>query len=482
MLDRLSQRCDKLALGLFYVLMADVCIFGAGKLISVGPLSFRMMLLALTLAVSLPVMLKYLVPLLKSKYTWAIGGFCLWLVLATIIGLRNQNPRSLIITDWKGFLYFAIFPVALCLIRSKKRAETLAKVMMYAAAAMAVLHIACILFFLWRPEQLIQYAAKAFSVHFFYVSYQISEVNVRINFLSLVCQLFGCAFSVYFQVKEQRSFRRYIYVVITGLCLFAILLSYTRSIYLGAAITALGIVVSLLIGTKRTEKKRLVSHLCCSVLILLVIVFAFQIRTGTNYLTYGISRALVGVDFSSADFSDKDTPSTVPDGTTSTNSDETLSTDSDETTSTAPDSLPPNSGDAFLGSTLESDQLRQSTIEDLLANIKKSPVVGLGLGSTIPSRPGGLNEYFFLDLCSKTGLVGLCLYLAPLAFMAWDLIKKKKEHSADAHFLSIWLVVILGFVAYSYFTPCMNSSVGIMCYCCAIAAFQKLSLSPSAKQ
>ncbi len=469
MLDRLSQRCDRLALGMFYVLMADVCIFGAGKLISVGPLSFRMILLAITFVTALPVMCKQLIPLLKSKYTWVIGGFCIYLVVATVIGIRNQNQISLIITDVKGFLYFALFPIALCLIRNRKRAETLTKVMMYSAAVMAVLHIVCILGFLWFHEPFMQYASHAFDIHFFYVSYQISEVNVRINFLSLVCQLFGCAFSVYYQVKERGTRRSYLYAAITALCLFAILMSYTRSIYLGAALAALGTVLTLLIRTDKETVKRLAGHLARSVVLFLVIVAVFRIGTGVNYLSYGISRALVGVEWGQT----ADTPST---DTSETDSIETDSTE-EAPTETEPDA----SQDGLHASTVDSDMLRQDTVNDLWTNIKAAPIWGLGLGAAILSRPGGLNEYFFLDLWSKTGIIGLGLYLAPLVFMVWELIKKIKEKATDLHFLGIWFAVMVGFVAYSYFTPCMNSSVGVMCYCCAMAVFRQASIRPTSE-
>lgn len=494
MLDRLSQRCDKLALGMFYVLMADVCIFGAGKLISVGPLSFRMILLTLTFLVSLPIMLKQFIPLVKSKYTWVIGGFCVWLVIATVIGIRNQNQMSLIITDLKGFLYFALFPVALCLICNRKRAETLTKVMMYSAAVMAILHIVCILSFLWFHQPFMQYASHAFDIHFFYVSYQISEVNVRINFLSLVCQLFGCAFSVYYQVKERGTRRSYLYAAITALCLFAILMSYTRSIYLGAAFAALGTVLTLLIRTDKETVKRLAGHLARGVALFLVIVAVFRIGTGVNYLSYGISRALVGVEWGqTADTPSADTGETDATETEGTEQEATEtegtekeptetvadSTETDGTEKEPTETVPDASQDALHNSTLESDALRQDTVNDLWNNIKAAPILGLGLGATISSRPGGLNEYFFLDLWSKTGIIGFGLYLAPFVFMAWELIKKIKEKAADFHFLGLWFAVMVGFAAYSYFTPCMNSSVGIMCYCCAMAVFRQAFIRPA---
>lgn len=467
MLERLTKRCDKLALILFYILMADVCIFGAGKLVSVGPLTFRMILLMLTGLVALPVIFKNFPYLIKNKYTWVIGGFGIWLILATVLGIKNQNPTGLILTDIKGFLYFVLFPIAMCLIRTRQRAEQLSKVMMYSAAVMALMHVLCIVWYLVYPDSLFNYNAFAFEKHFFYISFLISPTNVRINFLSLPCLLFGCGLSVYYQIKERTTWKKYLYALITGICLFAIWLSYTRSIYLAAGVAAVGTVIVCLIRTGRIQKRRLIAHLCGSVAIFFVIIGAFRIGTGTDYFQYGLSRALVGTSLGDWMQGGTHTPGETEDPVETTEPSETTEP-TEPTEETQPVEM-----DGLMTTTITSDDLRSRTISDLMTNIGRSPIWGLGLGATIPSRPDGLNEYFFLDLWSKTGLVGLCLYLAPLVFMAWDLLKLLRAKSDQFHRSGVWAAVILGFVAYSYFTPCMNSSVGIMCYCCAMAVFQQ---------
>ena len=480
MLERMTKRCDKIALVMFYVLMADVCIFGAGKLISLGSLTFRMLLLGLTGLVALPVIFKNIPYLMKNKYTWVIGGFCIWLIISTILGIKNRNATALMITDLKGFLYFALFPIAMCLIRTRQRVERLSKVLMYSAAVMAIIHVLCIVWHLVHPDSLFAFNAFAYEKHFFYISFFISPTNIRINFLSLVCLLFGCALSVYYRVKEQIAWKKYLYTLITGICLFAIWLSYTRSIYLAAGISALCTVIVFLIRTDWTQKRRLIAHLCGGLAVFFVIIGAFWIGTGTNYFQYGLDRALVGTRLgqqlqSGGSWFGEATgqlETTEPSGTT----EPIATTEPGVTVPTEQAQL-----DGLMTTTVTSDDLRTLTINDLMTNIGRSPIWGLGLGATIPSRPDGLNEYFFLDLWSKTGLIGLCLYLAPLVFMAFDLLKHLWGKSEMFHLMGVWVAVILGFVAYSYFTPCMNSSVGIMCYCCAMAVSQQTSAELSAK-
>ena len=476
MLERLTNRCDKIAFVMFCVLMADVCIFGAGKLVSVGPLTFRMILLVLTGIVALPVMIKNFPYLAKNKYTWVVGGFGIWLILSAVLGIANQNKTHLIITDLKGFLYFALFPIAMCLARTRQRVERLSKVMMYSAAVMSLLHVLCIIWYLVDIESLRRFNDFASSKHFFYISYSISTTNVRINFLSLPCLLFGCALSVYYQVKERTTWRKYLYAFVTAICLLAIILSYTRSIYLAAGVSALCAVIVCLIRTDRAQKKRLMAHLCASVAVFFVFIGGFRIATGTDYFRYGLERAFVGTSL--ANLLQNDEGTADPADPTET----TEGTDPSDATEPTEDE-PPVEMDGLLASTVTSDSLRSQTVSDLMDNIGRSPIWGLGLGATIPSRPSGLNEYFFLDLCSKTGLIGLCLYLAPLVFAAWDLLKHLRAKSDTFHLAGIWAAGILGFVAYSYYTPCMNSSVGVMCYCCAMAVFQQTitELSPKKK-
>ncbi len=454
MLNRLSRISDKLAWTMFCILMADVCIFGAGKLISVGPLSFRIILLALTTVVCLPLMISKITTLFKSKYTWFVGAFLLWLILSTVIGIYNHNRLSLIITDWKGFLYFAVFPSAICLVSSRQRAHFLSKVMMYSAGIMALIHIAAILCYLLLPELMKDIDSYAKSIHFFYISYDITETNVRISFLSLACQLFGCAFSVYYQIKETTPWKRRLYAAVTALCLFGIWLSYTRSIYFAAGIAAIGTLAVLLFRADKAVRKRIAAHLCSSLVLFSVLIGGFHIGTGTNYFFYGLTRSLVGVEFN------------LPFGGDGSSETTEASSPTDETD---PEK------DNFLNSTLASDSLRHTTISELMELIKSSPVWGHGLGAEIPSRPDGLNEYFFLDLMAKTGLIGFCLYLAPLALMLLRLLQKFRNRDEDFALYGLWFAVILGFVCYSFFTPCMNSSVGIMCYCCAMAVFQQAS-------
>ena len=453
---------EKIAFILLNVIVADLCIFGAGRLIEFGPLTFRMVLLVLLFVACIPLFFRNIKELLKSRYLQMVLIFGVLIVISTVIGFLNNNRTGLIITDIKGFIYFAFLPCVLVLLNSKKKIETVAKVSMYAATAQAIFHIILIGLYIVDVPWLNSFAEFSYDRRFFYISYRISAVNVRVSFLSLICLLLGVAFSVYFTIKTTKKAFKIIYPVITAICGFSLLMSYTRSVYLAVAATVFALFVVLLISITKEQKKALLRHLAITFAAFAVIIAGFNITTGENYFTYGLSRAFVGIDIfedimnslNKSDDADDGASTDVEDG----------EDDSDE--------FDEEDEDAFYQNTVYSDNIRQLTVADLIKNIKKSPIIGLGLGAEIPSRPDGLNEYFFLDLFSKMGIIGLISYLSPVIFMVIQLIQFLKRKNKAFLMISIWFCVLLGMMIYSYFTPCMNSSVGILPYCCIMAVFE----------
>ena len=122
--------------------------------------------------------------------------------------------------------------------------------------------------------------------------------------------------------------------------------------------------------------------------------------------------------------------------------------------------------------TAASDALRLTTTQQLWENIRKSPIIGLGLGAEISSRPEGLNEYIYLDVWSKAGIVGLVLYFVPLLWIFLGIWKNREEDICTRREKCVWVAVLLGFMAYSYFNPYMNGSMGVIFYCCTMAIAQ----------
>lgn len=445
LLQKTYSKIENLAFILLNITMADVCIFGAGRLIEMGPLTFRMVLLLLLFFLCIPVFFKNMKKIFKSNYIRAVVVFAFLLVFSTVIGLVNNNRVDLIITDIKGFIYFAFLPCVLVLVNSYEKAIVLAKTTMYAGAVQALIHIVLICLHIADLTWFEKFCDFCYERRFFYVSYRISQVNLRVSFLSLICLLLGIAFSIYFSTKTTSKALLIIYPLITALCGFSLFMSYTRSVYLAVGVMLILLVLCFLMRMDKKEKFSVLKHLVIAVLAFSIIFIGFGIKTKENYFTYGLSRMLVGVDL-------------FEDG----NNVEDSESDEDET----------EDKDSFYQNTIVSDNIRAMTVRDLIINIKKSPIIGLGLGAEIPSRPDGLNEYFFLDLFSKMGIIGLACYLAPVLFMIIQLIQLFKKRNKNFVFTATWFCILAGLIVYSYFTPCMNSSVGIIIYCCVMTVFE----------
>lgn len=431
--------CDKAAFILLCVLMGDCCIFGAGQLISFGSIGFRMIVLAALLIVSLPLMILHIKDLLKNKYLWLVVLFGLWLIVATVMGLVNGNRKTLIVSDLKGFAYFIMLPVAICVLRKQDYIHKLMKCMMYCSAFSAIFILVMLCMYLWNYP--------LFSlVSDFCTSNQITAFGVispsipRLFFRSVLYLLCGCGFSIYFQLISSKRKISLQYVVIIVICLFALLMSYTRSVYLAAACAAVGIVIFLFWFSEKEIRKKMIKQLGMSIIGFLLVSCVFSILARANYIEYAVFRSTVDEE----------------------------SFEGINPTDPSQENLEQQMQSDYLELTLKSDQLRELTLQGLYRNISKSPILGNGLGAEFKERPDGLNEYFYLDLLSKAGAIGLLLYLLPFILMVIQFVRNiKKKNSLNA----VWLFVLIGFLAFSWFNPYMNASLGILFYCCVIGVF-----------
>lgn len=132
--------------------------------------------------------------------------------------------------------------------------------------------------------------------------------------------------------------------------------------------------------------------------------------------------------------------------------------------------------EVYIWITQKSDQLRQQTLADLKALIVKNPVFGNGLGVYAPSRDtgkglpsDGLDEFFYLDVLARMGIVGLMLYLLPFGYLLVYCLANKRKLIAQPCAVAM-LCGMMGFWAITWFNPWMNAALGITGYalCCAI--------------
>ena len=439
--------CDQLAFMILCLLMADCAMLGSGRIISVGPLGLRMILLGLLLVVSLPLIVQHFSHLIKNRLLWILALFALWLGIETLLGIANNNSRALLSSDLKGFAYFVAVVPALCVLNSKQRVHRLMKVIMYASGILAV--FALVLLFLYNNNpQLFGKITILDQEHHITMFAAVSARIPRLFFKSTPYFLCGCAFPIYFAATEKTHLRYWLYPLMVGLSLFAMLMSYTRSIYLATGIAALFVMVVLWICLDTAGRKNLAKTFGMSVAICLAVTLLCSVTMKADYFGYALDR--LGVTFHS---------SSIEPGTT-------YPSDPDLTDPTIP--TQPGDTDSFQQATIQSDTLRAQTMAELKENIRQSPIWGHGLGKALVVRNGYANEYIYHDILMKTGLIGILLFLSPAIMLLANLIKKLKRKSDAAQLITPWLTVLLGFMIFSYFNPYMNASLGILFYCCCI--------------
>lgn len=253
--------------------------------------------------------------------------------------------------------------------------------------------------------------------------------------------------------------------------MFALLMSYTRAVYLAAFIAAVVLVAVFWIWGNRESRVRLWKHLMTATLVFAVITGGLSVIMGTNYLDHGLRRVVAtfgsGEEATAAAVVPQKQEATVETGNAQAPQVLLLS----NVTRVTPKPAEGHSNAEAM--TRDSDKIREMTTREMKEYIRSEPVLGHGLGKALTCREDGYTEYFFLDVLVKTGIIGLILYLLPVLWMLVRLIKKGLS-KPDKLILGSWLAVLLGFMGFSYYNPYMNASLGVLFYCCTIGVFTNL--------
>ena len=233
----------------------------------------------------------------------------------------------------------------------------------------------------------------------------------------------------------------------------ALLLSYTRSLYGALGLTALISIVAVLVlcpeGRRRTAAFLLAAVVCFGVL---VTVQEFVLEG--SYLSFAVSRT-IGQE--------------VPTSWASQLRGRIRGDISDD----KPNDAEMDRQRAYIQVTEKSDRFRQETQDGLKDCIRRSPIIGCGLGAAAASRDSGVDEYFYLDMLARTGIVGLLLYMLPFGYVVvWclrrrELLRECPEGAAVVCGLcTFWIV--------TWFNPWMNAVLGIAWYAVALSVPQAL--------
>ena len=511
--------CEQAVFVLLLVLMVDCTFFGAGRTLIIGGLGFRMMVLGLLMVCSVPVILRDLPKLITNKVLWLLVAFAFWLVIQAARGIVNGNSFGILLSDLKGFAYFvAILPVV-CVLNSKKRIHTLMKAMMYTSVALAVISVISTCMYKWCHDVYTAIHDLDLESSILVLSCIVEGKVPRLFFKSTNYFLVGCAFSLYFYATGEKK-GNWKYPIFTSLCLFALLMSYTRACYLAAAVAAMALLVIFLAFGSKEIRVKTWKWAGLAVVAFALVTGSLSLIMGVNYVKYGLERvsatfslfheavapeekvmlmapdqiggtqivSLSDTEWTYDDWSDVDWDN-VDWGSIDWETIDSDQVDWDKVDWDAIDwesfekvdwekvwaeeeeTAEYNNVEAM---TALSDEVRAKTLGEMNGYISESPVLGHGLGKPITCRENGLAEYFYHDLVVKTGVIGLILYVLPVLWMAVAFIGKKTLEMEQKLLLGGWMAVLLGFMAFSYYNPYMNASLGILFYCCILGIFSNV--------
>ena len=444
-----TQRCSRLSFGVLCLFLLECSITGGGRYWEVGPVSVRILLGGLAAVLALPELFRHLGAYLKKPSIWLTLIFVAWLAFCAWLGIRSNNRMDVLITDVKGFMWLFLIPVFVAVVRSRDRLRTLLSWVLAGAVIQAALILAvnAAVVLSDNPEPLCRWLT-ARSVGLVDI---VSDKLVRVFFKSSPYMIVGCVVVLFRQARAPKL--RWRYVLAVALLFNALLLSYTRSLYGALGLTALISIVAVLVlcpeGRRRTAAFLLAAVVCFGVLVT-VQEFALE----GSYLSFAVSRT-IGQE--------------VPTSWASQLRGRIRGDISDD----KPNDAEMDRQRSYIEVTEKSDRFRQETQDGLKDCIRRSPIIGCGLGAAAASRDSGVDEYFYLDMLARTGIVGLLLYILPFGYVVlWclrrrSLLRECPEGAAVVCGLCTFWVV-------TWFNPWMNAVLGIAWYAVTLSVPQAL--------
>lgn len=444
-----TQRCSQLSFGILCLFLLECSITGGGRYWEVGPVSVRILLGGLAAVLALPELFRHLGAYLKKPSIWLTLIFVVWLAFCAWLGIRSNNRMDVLITDVKGFMWLFLIPVFVAVVRSRDRLRTLLSWVLAGAVIQAALILAvnAAVVLSDNPEPLCRWLT-ARSVGLVDI---VSDKLVRVFFKSSPYMIVGCVVVLFRQARAPKL--RWRYVLAVALLFNALLLSYTRSLYGALGLTALISIVAVLILCP-AGRKRVLAFLLAAVVCFGVLVTVQEFVLEGSYLSFAVSRT-IGQE--------------VPTSWASQLRGRIRGDISDD----KPNDAEMDRQRSYIEVTEKSDRFRQETQDGLKDCIRRSPIIGCGLGAAAASRDSGVDEYFYLDMLARTGIVGLLLYILPFGYVVlWclrrrSLLRECPEGAAVVCGLcTFWIV--------TWFNPWMNAVLGIAWYAVTLSVPQAL--------
>ncbi len=451
------ERLDGISFNSLCLLIVDCTVSGGGRWFMIGPLSLRMILGIISFVCAIPKMVNKTKHWMQSPMVYCLVAFVLYLGISALIGISHQNNIDVLFSDIKGFLWLFLVPIVLAVVDNRERIHIIMKCIVVGATIQAALIIGLNIFCIYFKNWYVVLHKQLLQLQVCFLD-NVTGSLFRVFFKSSPYLIVGCVCMLYYQIVGNRL--KWLYSLCTAICLNAILISFTRSLYGAAGITA-AIVIILHLLFNPLKWKTIVPHIVVTGIFFMVLIAVQQHISKTNYFRFAVSRTLL-LDISQ----EQKIPDNAENPEKDKLPDKTVQADRIEQQDTAEQQ-------EYIERTKISDSIvRNTVLEQLKSSISKSPLFGNGLGATIEFRSDGYVEYFYFDILNKMGIIGFLLYLFPVGYMVYILLRGWRKSDKQLVLLHItWISGLAAFLFASYFNPYLNAALGISCYSIVIGYF-----------
>lgn len=453
---------QRIAEMLVYLFAAECVFGGSGRLLSIGGISIRMMLFALAFVATSPFVWVKKTEILRNPSIIAVVILGVAVLVSTVIGISNKNAFGFIRADVTSFLTLALLPGMFAVIDSRKKIHRLLDVIFYAtvavAAVTAVLHIGLA----WMDPKTINIVndwINARSLGGF--ALLATHIN-RVYFRAQIFIQFAILIGIWKIGAAQSIAKRIILFLCEGLMLFAVIASYTRSFWIGFAISA---VIVLFLEWKNWKK--LFSFAAITVVLVVSMAGVSTACYGQPYVFIEIvNRFDPNLIVLSADAENEPTDNPGTDSVPGTPGEEDVPVQTEPVIETTP----VGEIDIVEQANENAVNMRKDSLTALNIKIAAHPIFGSGLGTNLDGvREDGKTEYMYQDLMMKMGLVGLIAFV--IAYFMTSVIHAyrrlkcitKELHWQDSLVLNSFIVGgYIGVAVTSAFNPFLTTPMGIL--------------------
>jgi len=406
-----SDKTLAISFTLFICLLTETILGNSGAWLSFGSIRLRMIIFALCFITAIPKVIEKFMFLVKNEFVITCVIFGIWVLFAIYIGIKNGNKIEFIVSNVTGYLTLGLAPVVVLYVdtfRKKYIIELLTNILVYTSFVLAII------------VSILHFAIP------FFTSQEIMEFNKLINSMSFGdISIFSANMyriflrsEIYFQIaiiiaisreltKEKIS---WINGFVISVLAFGMLLSLTRSFWIGAFVSLIFVIYFYRANYKKVLRFAIISFSFLS----LIVIESTIIYRENSIVFVAINRIQSGL--------------VVPKNETP-----------------PPPTIPDNNSNA----------IRTEIFDSLIIRIKESVLIGSGMGAEIKENTtGGNTEYLYLDLTMKLGIIGLFLFfMMYIAVLKVFLKFRKISHYKRQSFSEGYLSALIGVMVSSYFNP-----------------------------